>query len=43
MKDNLDKVLERDQNLTQLQNRAGMFNTTKKKYIYIYILFQILF
>jgi hypothetical protein len=31
MKDNVDKVLERDANLSQLQNRAGMIDRRKKK------------
>jgi hypothetical protein len=31
MKDNVEKVLERDVNLSQLNNRAGMFNKRKKQ------------
>jgi hypothetical protein len=31
MKDNLEKVLERDANLTSLENRTGIFSIDEKK------------
>jgi hypothetical protein len=34
MKDNVDKVLERDANLCQLQNRAGIIDQRKKQIVF---------